>query len=90
VKQQRRRDAEGDEVRERVELAAERAAAPVAAGEVAVHRVEHRRDRDCGERRREVAVGDQHEGDDAGHEARARRDVGDVDELPHGAAPAAT
>ena len=90
MKEQRRGDTEGDDVRERVELAAERAAAPAAAGEVAVDRVEHRRNRDGGEGLAEAVLGDQHEGHDAGHEARARGDVREVDELPHGAAPACT
>lgn len=90
MKEQRRGDTEGDDVRERVELAAEKAAAPAAAGEVAVDRVEHRRDRDGGESLAKAVLGDQHEGHDAGHEARARGDVREVEELPHGAAPAFT
>jgi hypothetical protein len=90
VKQQCRGDTEGDDVRKRIELAAERAAAPATAGEVAVDRVERRRGRDGGEGLAEAFLGDQHERHDAGQEARARGDVREVDERPHGAAPACT
>jgi hypothetical protein len=90
VKEQGRRDPEGDEVRERVELAAEGAAAPAAAREIPVDGVEHRCDRDGGERPAEAAVGDEHQRHDTGREARARDDVREIDELPHAGAPVAT
>jgi hypothetical protein len=90
MKEQCRRDAERHEVRERVELAAEGAAAPAAAGEIPVDRVEHRCDRDRDERRAEAAVGDEHQRHDTGDEARARHDVREIEELPHADAPMAT
>ena len=90
MQQERRRDPEGDEVCERVELAPERSAAAAPAGEVAVDGVQHRRDGDGGEGRAQAVVGDEHERHDAGREARARDDVRDGEERPHATAPAAT
>jgi hypothetical protein len=90
MQEQCRRDPERHEVGERVELAAEGAAAPAAAGEIPVDRVEHRRDGDGDERPAEAAVGDEHQRHDTGHEARARHDVREIDELPHAGAPLAT
>jgi hypothetical protein len=88
MQQQRRRDPEGDEVCERIELAPERTAAAAPPGEVAVDRIQHRRDGDGGEGRAEATVGDEHERHDTRREARARHDVRDGDERPHVAAPA--
>jgi hypothetical protein len=90
MKEQCRRDPERHEVGERVELAAEGAAAPAAAREIPVDGVEHRCDRDGGERPAEAAVGDEHQRHDTGREARARDDVREIDELPHAGAPTAT
>jgi hypothetical protein len=90
VQQQRRRDPEGDEVGERVELAPERPAAAAPPGEVAVDGVQHRRDGHGGEGRAEAVIGDEHERNDPRREARARDDVREADERPHIAAPPAT
>ena len=90
MEEQRGRDSEGDDVRERIELAPERPAAVTAAGEVAVDGVQHRRDGDGGEGRVEMVVSGKHERDDAGRKARGRSDVRELEELPHAAAPAVT
>jgi hypothetical protein len=90
VEEQRRRDPEGDEVCERVQLAPERPAAAAPPGEVAVEGVQHRRGGDGGEGRAEAIVGDEHERHDTRHEARARDDVREIEERPHTGAPAAT
>jgi len=88
VEHQRGSDAERHEVGQRVQLAAEGAGDLGAAGDVAVDRVEHGRDRHRGEGRAQPSVSGEHERHEAGREAAGGQQVGHVDVRPHAVPPA--
>jgi len=88
VVHQRRGDAEGHEIRQRVELAAERTAHVGAAGGVAVDRVERGGDQHREEGGGQAAVLREHDREEAGRQAARGEEVREVQVGLHGTDPA--